>query len=811
MSDIRYAWRSLSRNPGFSTVAILSLALGLGATTAMFTIFNGVLLRPLGFRDAGRLVVVQERVPRLGHMAPELPVNARHFTDWRAGSYSFEGLGMVGGAYFNLTSDGDPIRVLGARISSSVLPLLGVDPQVGRVFTESEDHPGNDHVVLISDGLWSSRFHRDPHIAGRKILLDDVPYEVIGVLPARPRVPDEPQVISLPISAGAEPQIWKPFAALSQELAPTFGDYNYGCVARLKPGVTIAQATAELDSIQAGIVQRYGGDEPLSISLTPLQEQITGASRQSLALLLTAVGAVLLIVCVNIAALMLINVNARGREIAVRAAIGASASRLLRQILTESLLLATAGGLLGVGVAYALLGLMVRSAPAGIPRLDEVHMDVAMLAFAILLSLVAGSLFGLLPAWRFARADPNDALKGTGRSATEGRHGGRLRNLLVSFEVALSAVTLIAAGLLLNSFVHLMKVDKGFQVENVMSVGISLPDSRYPAMDKRVEFLRALLARVEALPGITAAGVSNMLPLAGEGSNNGVVLEGQSDNLPNKPIVDFRLISSDYLRTIGIPLLQGRVFDEHDRDGNRVLVSAKTAERLWPGANPIGQRFHLGSVQNPLLEVVGVTGDVHGVSLQKDPNLTVYVPYWTRDRRSTALVVRTAMDPLSAVAEIRRQIQQLDSQLAIPEFHTLKQIVNESVASRRFQMNLVLCFGVAALLLAALGVYGVVSYSVGQRTREMGIRMVLGARGQDVRSLVLRQGLAPVVVGLAAGVALALGLGRLLGSFLFGVGAADPATLAGVAIVVIGATAAGCWLPARRATRVDPAVALRCE
>src|SRR5580658_2526960 len=345
MSDIRYAWRSLSRNPGFATVAILTLALGLGATTAMFTIFNGVLLRPLGFRDANRLVVVQERVPLLGHMAPELPVNARHFTDWTASSHSLEALGMVGGAYFNLTSDGDPTRVLGARISSSVLPLLGVDPQLGRVFTESEDHAGNDHVVLISDGLWSSRFHRDPHMAGRKILLDDVPYEVIGVLPARPRMPEESQLISLPITGG-EPQIWKPFAVLPQELAPTFGDYNYGCIARLKPGLTLAQATAEMDAIQAGIVQRYGGDEPLSISLKPLQEQITGASRQSLVLLLTAVAAVLLIVCVNIAALMLINVNARGREIAVRAAIGASASRLLRQILTEALALAAAGGLL---------------------------------------------------------------------------------------------------------------------------------------------------------------------------------------------------------------------------------------------------------------------------------------------------------------------------------------------------------------------------------------------------------------------------------------------------------------------------------
>jgi predicted permease len=810
MSDIRYAWRSLSRNPGFALVAVLTLSLGIGATTAMFTIFNGVLLRPLGFRNSGRLVAVQETVPRLGQMAPQLPVNARHFTDWRASNHSFEALGMVGGAYFNLTSDGDPIRVLGARISSSVLPLLGVEPQLGRLFTEAEDHPGNDHVAIVSDSLWSSRFHRDSQIAGRKILLDGTPYEVIGVMPARPRIPYESQLITLPITGG-EPQIWKPFAALPQELAPEFGDYNYGCIARLKAGVTLAQATAELDAIETGIVQRYGGDEPLRISLTPLQEQLTGASRQSLVLLLTAVAAVLLIVCVNIAALMLINVNARGREIAVRAAIGASASRLLRQILTEALALAAAGGLLGIAIAYSLLGLIVRNAPAGIPRLDEVHMDGAMLAFALLLSLTAGTVFGLLPAWRFARANPNDALKGSGRSSTDGVHGGRLRNLLVGVEVALSAITLIAAGLLLNSFLRLMQVDKGFQVENVMTVGISLPDSRYPAMDKRVEFLRALLARVQTLPGVTAAGVSNMLPLSGEGSNNGVVLEGQSDNLPNKPIVDFRLISSDYLRTMGIPLLQGRVFDEHDRDGNKVLVSARTAERLWPGANAIGKRFHLGSTENALLEVVGVTGDVHGVSLQKDPNLTVYVPYWTRDRRSTALVVRTAMDPRSAVADIRGQIRQLDSQLAIPEFHTLAQIVNESVASRRFQMNLVLGFGVAALLLAALGVYGVVSYSVGQRTREMGIRMVLGARGGDVRLLVLRQGLAPVIGGLAAGIAAAMGLGRLLGSFLFGVNAGDPATLAAVAAVVIAATAAGCWLPARRATRVDPAVALRCE
>lgn len=808
MSELRIALRGLLRNPGFAAVAVLTLGLGLGANAVIFTIVNGVLLHPLGFRDPSRLMAIQESVPKLAKIAPVLPVNALHFTEWRKSNSSFEQMGLVSGWVFNLMSDGDPLRVAGGRISSSVFPMLGVNMQVGRAFDESEDAAGHDQVVVISDGLWASRWHRDPGVIGRRIILDDAPYEVVGVLPASPRIPIGSQLVSLP-SVSTDAQIWKPFG-LRDEEKPVFGDYNYGCIARLKPGVSLERATSDLDAIQNGIVQRYGDNQKLRATVTPLREQMTGSSRDSLLLLLTAVGAVLLIVCVNIASLMLIRVNARQREIAIRAAIGASRLRLLRQMSTECLVIATAGGALAIAVAYALLGVVVRNAPAGIPRIDEVHLDAGALGFTMLLTLATALLFGLLPALRFSGANPQDALRGSGRSSTENRGGRRARNLLVAAEVALSAVTLVAAGLLLNSFVRLIHVDKGFDTSRVITASVNPVPSRYPPA-KRQEFVRRLLENVEALPGVTAAGVSNMLPLAGEGSNNGIILEGQTDK-DDHLIVDFRPSSTHYFQAMSIPLLAGRFFDDHDRTGRYVgLVATRTAQRLWSGENPIGKRFHLGSVENPIIEVVGVVGDVRGVSLQKDPNLTVYIPYWQRERTGTILAVRTAGDPAAMTAAIRQEIAKIDPQMAIPNFVKLDEIVDRAVASRRFQMNLVLLFGAAALLLAALGVYGVVSYSVSQRTKEMGIRMVLGAQLGDVQWLVLRQGLLPVLGGLAAGLLSAVSMGRLLSGFLYGVRASDPATFGSVAAIIVLATAAGCWLPARRATRVDPAVALRDE
>ena len=813
-SDLRYALRTLARTPGFTTVSVIALALGIGANTAIFTIFDTVLLRPLPYREPSRLAAINEIVPKFAHLAPTLPVNAAAFLEWRKQSHSFERMAMFGESLTNLTSDGEPIRITMARATASLFPLLGIPPQIGRTFTGDEDRPGHDRVVVLSDRLWADRFQRNPAVLGRKVLLDGDAYEVIGVMPAGFEVPRTSQLQAVSVK-DEYAQLWKPFGLRDSEIE-LMGDFDFGCVGRLAPGVSLKQANAELNVIMSSLARSYPEKIEVLANVVPLQQQMGGRSRQSLTLLLAAVAAVLLVVCVNIANLSLARAAGRRREMAIRAAIGARTGRLVRQVLTESLLLAAAAGALGVLLADVALRVFILRAPVDLPRLSNLRMDGTVALFAILLTLSSGAFFGALPAWRMARSDPQSALKSGSRTITEGRHGGLgapwARRILVACEVALSAVCLAVGGLLLASFIRVLHADKGFSTGHAITVNLGLPGVRYPKQDDTTRFVRSLLDRVRGRPGVIAAGTSNVLPLGGEGNNNLLSPEGAHLSISELPLADVRSVNPDFFRAMGIPLRAGRIFQESDSKPVAV-ISAGLARRLWPHDDPIGRRFCQGpdSGRQTWIEVVGVAGDVRGVSLQRNPNPTAYLPYWQRGQHDVGLVVRTAMNPSAIVPAIRSDIQTLDRELPIPQFQTVDQLVDASVAQGRFQLNLVLLFAAAALLAAAIGVYGVVSQTVAQRTNEIGIRMALGASAGSVGRMVLRQGLAPVAAGLAVGLAGALAAGRLVQGLLYGVQAADPFVLAAVAAVLSASAVAACWLPARRATRVDPLVALRYE
>ncbi|MGI8961090.1 MAG: ABC transporter permease [Bryobacteraceae bacterium] len=808
--DFRFALRTLCKNLAFSLVAIATLALGIGANTAIFSVVDAVILRPLTYREPQQLFVIHEIVPKFAAMAPLVPVNAMHFREWRKTARSFDDLALLGGITLNLTGSGEPERLPAARVSYSLFQMLGVRPQLGRSFLREEDHPGRDRVVIVSDELWKSRFASDPNVIGRKIALDGDVYQIIGVLPASFHFPKLSQLYAMAISR-QRPQLWKPFAVRDDEL-DDMGDFNFACIARLRSGVSPAQALSELNVLQANIAKQVPEKVELRAALVPLQIQITGRSRAGLELLLAAVAAVLLIACVNIANLLLTRATIRRREMAIRSVIGASGWRLLSPILVESLTLSSIGGFLGLGIAYCAIRLIVAHAPMDLPRIDEVHLDTRVLFFTLAISTFAGLLFALFPAWSLAKADPQEAMKSGSKGSTMGRGGGRLRSLLVGVEVGLSAMCLIAGGLLLHSFLNLLNVDKGFNAQHTIAVDLNMPERRYSDLEKRAAFLRSVLERVESLPGIISAGVSNMLPLSGEGGNNILGLEGTKLPLMERPIADIRQVNSDYFRTMGIRLRAGRVFGEGDRKSKVALVSAITAARLWPRQNPLGKRFRMGGDDNsPLIEVVGVISDVRSVSLNRGPSLTVYVPYWQRFYIEASLVAKTAIDPAAASSEIRRAIRQVDSEVPVPAFRTMGDVVSESVAQRRFQMNLILIFAFSAMLLVSLGIYGVVSYSVAQRTSEMGIRMALGAQSGNIRGMVLRQGLLPVTIGLGAGLVASFALSRALTSLLFGISTTDPTTILAVTALLVAVGAAATYVPAHRATRVDPITALHYE
>jgi putative ABC transport system permease protein len=804
-NDVRYSLRALGREPGFAAAAILTVALGVGANTAIFSIVNGVLLRPLPFAAPDRLIALREVVPALAATYPTLPVSARHFVEWRARTSSFERLSAMDPTTATLTDDAQPEQLDAVRVSADIFRTLGVQAALGRTFLDGEDQEGHSGVAVLADSLWRRRFHADPHIVGRTIHLDSRAVMVVGVMPAWFQFPN---LMTMETGKGAttRPELFIPAVFRKDELATLMGMFNYNVVARLKPGVPVERARAELDVIAGQLVKLSGEKLELRAGAAPLLDSMTGKSRRGLLVLLGAVGSVLLIVCVNLANLMLARAERQGRDAAIRTALGASPGRLMRQALTQALVIALLGGALGVGVAWAGLGALIASAPADIPRLEEVHLDLRVLLFALGITTLAGLLFGLAPAWHAARTDPQSALKSSGRSSTSGSGGLRLRSALVAAEVGLSGVLLVTGALLMTSFLRIMRSEKGFRAPAVLAAQIQIPRAKYAEDAQSNQFYRRLLERLSGEPGVLSAGIGTQLPLQGETWIDNVSLPGDARPTWQQTTTNVRFISPDYLRTMGIPLRQGRPFNDNDPTTS-VIVSETLARLLWHGQDPVGRQLMDGEQKR---EVIGVAGDVRAEP-HKPAVATLYRPYWDWSPRKVMLVARAAGDPRSIVGAMRAAVRSVDPEVPLAEVRTMQEVLEQSVAERRFQMLLAAVFAATALLLTSLGIYGVVSYSVARRTNEMGIRLALGAQPHDVYGLVLRQAMTPVVAGLAVGLAGAVAAGTLLAGLLYEVRPNDPATIGAVALVLAAVGLAASFTPARRALRADPIAALRQE
>jgi predicted permease len=812
LADFRYAVRTLGRSPGFAFAAIATLALGIGANTAIFSMVYAVLLKPLPYARPAELVAVAAYIPEMRERFPSLPVRATDFIEFRRASTKLSQVAAIGPAGFNMTGTGDPERFFGARVSANLFSLLGVMPERGRAFLPEEDHAGRDHVVILSHDLWMRRFGGDPATVGRTLLLDGDKYEVVGIMPADflfPKGKELHPLMPLPMRA----DIWKPMAFSDGEIHEDEG-WNYGVMARLATGVTMPQAQQELDAICAAISKGFPPDMHISLGarLTPLKTVYSGDVRQSLMALLGAVGLLLLIACVNLANLLLARLGSRGREFATRAALGAPRWRLVRQLLTECVTISVLGGFAGLGIAQVGTQLLMALAPKDLAGVGSTGLSAPVLWFTALASLATGAAFGLIPALQTARRDLHENLKDGSRGATSGRRSGRLRRVLVAVEVALSTGLLAVAGLLLHSFVQVMNVDKGFSAERVLAVDLALPEKQYDGPRPAV-FVRQLVESVRALPTVAAAGAVSALPLTGNYNTRMVYLESDTKDRADRPVSANRVVTPGYFSTMQIPLLAGRFFVENE-PAEAVIVGATLARKLWPGLAPervVGLRVRPGGSDVKAVPVVGVVKDVRSDGLEKEPFPTIYSPHAQMPYPNMTLVVRTAQEPQTLAPAVRASIRKLDRNLPIPAMRTMRQMVSSSVARRRFQMVLVVLFAVLALALAVVGIYGVTSYAVTRQTQEIGLRMALGAGRAEVVRGVLGQGMRPVLLGLAVGLVAARAGAALVRGLLFGVEALDPWALGGVVCLLLGAAGAACYIPARRAARLDPVTALRAE
>ncbi len=803
--DIVQGWRALRAHKMLTVIALASLALGIGANTAIFSLVHRTLLQPLPYPAADRLVVARTLLPRLAAQYPSLPVNGRTYLAWRAQPGGVEAMAAVHGDGFTLTGRGTPEPIEVVHATASLWPLLGATPALGRLPVDADDTPGRDRIVLLTDAFWRRQFNADPRAVGATLTLDGVPYEVVGVLPASFRFPTRQQLGPL-TSLGDRVDAFMPFAFTEQQRRST-ADFDFGVIARLAPGVPREAAEAGLERVLA---EHYppSGNFPAHAQLLPLHDQIVRDSRSALWVLLASVGAVLLIVCLNLSNLLVARAVGRARESAIRAALGADPYRLIRQALIESSLLSLAGGALGVLLAWVCLANLTRFAPVDLPRLDEVALDPRAIAFAVGLSLLCGLAAGALPALRLSRAEPLDALKAGSQTTTGGRHGLRTRAALIAIEVGASVVLLTVAALLGMSLLRVLHVEKGFETRSVIAADVALPTARYPTPAARTQFFQRLLERTATLPGLAAAGVTTRLPLLGETSVNTIAPAGIAPG-DTSPTANFRYISAGYFSAIGIALRAGRVFETGDADRRVAILPESTARKLWPRESAIGKRFHRGDPAEAI-EVIGTVADVRN-ELDRDPILMVYQPYESRGPGFASLVLRASGDPAALFGAVRGAIQAIDPELAIDDIRTLDALVAASAAPRRFHLTILIVFGVSALLLASLGIYGVVSYAAEQRRRELSLRMALGASAWTARGLVIRQGLRPVLAGLAAGVVGAIGVGRWLESLLFQVRPADPLILIAVCATLVLVSLAASLVPALRATRGSLTTALRAS
>lgn len=803
IQDIRFGIRMLAKKPMFSIIAVITLALGIGANTAIFSVVNGVLLRPLPFKEPDRLMMIREtKLPQF----PEFSVAPGNFLDWKKQNTVFERLVAYKGSSLNLIGTDDPERLRALNVTEGFFAMLGAQPQLGRDFLAEEDQVGHNNVVILSYGLWQRRFSGDPKILNQTITLNRQAYTVIGVMPA-----------TFHFGSGEnELDLWTPMA-FTEEQAQNHGGHGLVAIGQLKPGITVDQARAEMSAIAGRLAAQYPVDIGWDVKIMPLLEFSVRSIKPALLILLVAVAFVLLIACANVANLLLARAAGRQKEIATRTSLGASRWRIVRQLLTESLLLSLLGGALGLALAKWGMDLLLTLAPPDLPRLNNVSLDGRALAFTATITLLTGVIFGLVPALQSSKPNLNETMKDAGRGSTEGGRRQRIRSILVVLEVATALVLLVGAGLMIKSFWQLQKVDPGFNPDNTLTVQVSLPKTKYPEESQQVAFFQQLIERVATLPGVQSAGAGHVVPLSG----NDFVLAFEIDGRPPlQPGVtqstNYYSVSADYFKAMGIPLRRGRVFTERDiKDSPRVAVINETmAKKIFPDEDPIGKRITFDNRQkgNPeWFEIVGIVGDVKQYSLDQVTTMQTYEPYIQQTFPYMTLVVRTTGDPTNLNAAIRSEVLKLDKEQPTTNFKTLNEFFSISIAQQRFSVVLLGMFAVVALVLSAVGIYGVLSYAVTQRTHEIGIRVALGAGKRDVLRLVVGQGMLLTVIGVAGGLGAAFALTRLMASLLFGVTATDAVTFASVASLLLAVALLACYIPARRATKVDPLVALRYE